>query len=793
MKQVYAAVLLLITHVAFGQTLYEESFETNTNGTNYNTSIPEFSDGGTNFFSRTDGTDISGSYVVTGMDGSFYFAGMDIDDNGATLPVNLSTTVINVSGLSSIDFSVLLAEDDDGSNEDWDEDDYLHITYSVDGGTAQNLLWVENDGSTFNSEPLIDTDFDGTGDGAEITSVFTEFTESISLSGASTIQFFFETNLDSGDEDIAIDNIVVSTAVTGPFISVNPASLSGFQQFVGELSDEQSFNVSATDLTEDLVITVTNGDYEISETSGGTFGNTLTLTESGGTVASTEIFVRLNGTTASSPANGDITLTSAGATDAIVELEGVILDQVPTVFVSTNSLTGFSHFVGTPSAEQTFDVSGEYLTADLEVTVPANYEVSLTSGSGFGTSVSIANTAGSVATTPIYVRLNGTTVAPVQNGDIVVTSSGANSENVSLEGETFDYSLYPIGAVTTNDANGEPDSLDVFVELRGIVHCIDFDGNDGYSFTIIDSENDGISVFNFDDVDDYVVTEGDSIGAKGYIDQFNGLTQIFVEEITVFSQGNATVTPTVVTALDESTESQLITLENVTLVDGEATWPSNGSISITDGTNTFTVRVPTSSTLADEPTPSGSFNITGLGSQFDNNAPYDEGYRIVPCSVEELDLCDLDISTTVNQSTITAVETGADYQWVDCDNGDSPIAGETNQSFTATENGNYAVIISEGDCTDTSECVQITTLNVSSNNVMNSIRLYPNPVANEMHVSAGEEALRSIEVSNTTGQMVYAISLNSFSTIISTSNWEPGIYFVHITTQSGNTTVKVVK
>lgn len=793
MKKIYAIVILLIAHVAFGQTLYEESFETNTNSTNYNTSIPEFSDGGTNFFTRTDGTDISSSYQVTGMDGSFYFAGMDIDDNGATLPVNLSTTVINVSGLSSIDFSVLLAEDDDGSNEDWDEGDYLHITYSIDGGTAQNLLWVENDGSTFNSAPLIDTDFDGTGDGAEITSVFTEFSENISLSGASTIQFFFETNLESGDEDIAIDNIVVSTAVTGPFISVNPALLTGFQQFVGDPSTEQSFNVSATNLTEDLVLTVTSGDYEISETSGGSFGNTLTLTESGGAVASTEIFVRLNGTTASSPANGDITLTSAGATDAIVELEGVILDQVPTVFVSTNSLTGFSHFVGTPSDEQTFDVSGEYLTADLEVTAPVNYEVSLTSGSGFAPSVSIANTAGSVTATPIYVRLNGTAASPVQNGDIVVTSSGANTENVSLEGETFDYSLYPIGAVTTNDANGEPDSLDVFVELRGVVHCVDFDGNDGYSFTIIDGEGDGINVFNFDDVDDYVVTEGDSIGVKGYIDQFNGLTQVFVEEITLFSQGNATVMPTVVTVLDESTESQLITLENLTLVDGETIWPSNGSVSVTDGTNTFTVRVPSGSTLADELTPNGAFNITGLGSQFDNQAPYDEGYRIVPCSVEELDLCDLDISTTVSQSTITAVETGADYQWIDCDNGDSPIADETNQSFTATENGNYAVIISDGDCTDTSECVQITTLNVAFNDGTNTIHLYPNPIQNEMQVSAGEEAIRSIKVANPAGQMVYSKSLNTSNLIISTSNWNPGVYFVHITTQSGTTILKVVK
>ena len=77
MKKVYAAVLLLITNVAFGQILYEESFETNANGTNYNTSVPEFSDGSGDFFTRTDGSDITGTYEVTNIDGSFYFAGME--------------------------------------------------------------------------------------------------------------------------------------------------------------------------------------------------------------------------------------------------------------------------------------------------------------------------------------------------------------------------------------------------------------------------------------------------------------------------------------------------------------------------------------------------------------------------------------------------------------------------------------------------------------------------------------------------------------------------------------------
>jgi hypothetical protein len=580
-------------------------------------------------------------------------------------------------------------------------------------------------------------------------------------------------------------------ANTTPTVATTTNLITGFTQFLGTPSAEQSFNAGGTNLTADITVTVTSGDYEISETSGGTFGNSITLTQVGGIVAPTTIYVRLNGTAIASPSNGDITVSSAGATDEVVVLEGEILSPAPTVFVSTNSLTGFSHFVGTPSAEQSFDVSGDFLTGNLTVTAPTNYEVSLTSGTGFANSVSIPPSSGSVTTTPVYVRLNGPAANSTQNGDVTVTSSAANTELITLEGETFEYVLYPIGAVTTNDANGEVDSLDVYAELRGIVHCIDFDGNAGYNFTIIDGEGDGINIFNFNDVDGYVVTEGDSIGVKGQIGQFNGLTQIFAEEITVFSQANAIVTPVVVTALDETTESQFVTLENLTLVNGEATWPNNGNIDVTDGTNTYLVRVPGASPLAGVATPTGPFDMTGLGAQYDNSTPYDEGYQLFPCSLTEL--CNVDVSTTVSEITITAAAMGVDYQWVDCDDNYSFITGETNQAFTATQNGNYAVIITDGVCVDTSSCTEIATVGLSTNDLSERINLYPNPISNEMHINVSDDIILSVEVMTVSGQTVYAESLNESNADISTSSWESGVYFVNVTTANGNAILKVVK
>ncbi|MEM6964592.1 MAG: plastocyanin/azurin family copper-binding protein [Bacteroidota bacterium] len=195
------------------------------------------------------------------------------------------------------------------------------------------------------------------------------------------------------------------------------------------------------------------------------------------------------------------------------------------------------------------------------------------------------------------------------------------------------YSLATIGAVTADlDGNAIPDSLDALVEITGVVYGIDYRGTDGYSFTIIGSDDEGINVFSFDDVDSYVVTEGDEITVQGEIIQFNGLTEISPDNITLNSQGNTLNAATDVTNLDESTESQFIRMVNMTLVD-PSQWNLLGgsfNVDITDGTNTFVMRIDDDTDVSGSAAPTGVFNVTGIGGQFDGSDPFDEGYQIFP-------------------------------------------------------------------------------------------------------------------------------------------------------------------
>ncbi|MFT5820533.1 MAG: hypothetical protein ACI8ZM_001776 [Crocinitomix sp.] len=99
-------------------------------------------------------------------------------------------------------------------------------------------------------------------------------------------------------------------------------------------------------------------------------------------------------------------------------------------------------------------------------------------------------------------------------------------------------------------------------------------------------------------------------------------------------------------------------------------------------------------------------------------------------SVLTLDLTIDTINTDliVEAYTITVATDLGTYQWIDCDNDFEPILGETDSSYTAILSGNYAVIIDNGTCTDTSECVELlVTIGLNKVNSETKMIVYPNP------------------------------------------------------------------
>lgn len=197
------------------------------------------------------------------------------------------------------------------------------------------------------------------------------------------------------------------------------------------------------------------------------------------------------------------------------------------------------------------------------------------------------------------------------------------------------YPKYTLPQVSGENASGVADSLGVFCEVEGIVYGVNLHPQ-GLRFTIIDGQNNGLHVFRDIGAAGYsTVKEGDGVTIRGRISQFNGLTQINPDTVIKASSNNGLVVPKTVTKLDESTESQLIKLFDLRLVDptewktGVGTFFTARAVSPAHPSDTITIFVDTDTETHDRAAPLNPFNLTGLGGQFDASSPYTSGYQLV--------------------------------------------------------------------------------------------------------------------------------------------------------------------
>lgn len=129
-------------------------------------------------------------------------------------------------------------------------------------------------------------------------------------------------------------------------------------------------------------------------------------------------------------------LNDYGTSNDSNEIEVTTTTSSPVITLSTDHLSDFYYVLGHgPSATQTFTVSGENLTANISIAAPTNYEISLTSDSGYTSPLTLAQSGGTVATTTVYVRLKAGLSTNDYNGELITASStGAAQKTVTLSG-----------------------------------------------------------------------------------------------------------------------------------------------------------------------------------------------------------------------------------------------------------------------------------------------------------------------------------------------------------------------
>jgi hypothetical protein len=152
-----------------------------------------------------------------------------------------------------------------------------------------------------------------------------------------------------------------------------------------------------------------------------------------------------------------------------------------------------------------------------------------------------------------------------------------------------------------------------------------------------------------------------------------------------------------------------------------------------------------------------------------------------------------DTTTSVNTATITANATGASYQWIDCDNGNAPITGETNQSFTATQNGNYAVIVTQNGCPGISACVNISSIVVTGINsgAIDMVTVSPNPSSGIFTMNGSADYTFSIR--SIIGEEKLIQTGSNGTNTLDLSAYPSGVYFLNIRTGTTSRIIKLIK
>ncbi len=218
----------------------------------------------------------------------------------------------------------------------------------------------------------------------------------------------------------------------------------------------------------------------------------------------------------------------------------------------------------------------------------------------------------------------------------------------------------------------------------------------------------------------------------------------------------------------------------------------NGCI-FTSPTDSFEVGSNVTGTLSDSFCENGTYNfnstiLSAPGTYFDTLTSSGGCDSLITLTLSQTLV---DENVTVNSNTITSTQTGGTYLWIDCSTNNS-IAGATSQSYTATVTGNYAVVVTNNGCSDTSVCtmLSISTAGLDDLGTLNNLRLYPNPTNNVVNVVMDGLKIESLSLMELNGKLI-ADYTNSNSVNLETL--VPGVYLLKIKTTQGEITRRVIK
>ena len=212
-----------------------------------------------------------------------------------------------------------------------------------------------------------------------------------------------------------------------------------------------------------------------------------------------------------------------------------------------------------------------------------------------------------------------------------------------LTDDVIFYRAEPIAHVRIDsDADKIPDRIGEFVTILGVVNSVNVTASANRWFYHLEDATGGIAITKAMEAGGgRIFSIGDSILVSGVVDQYYGLTEIIVPDISLYvrliSSGTELIPQSVTLrelSLDpESYESEYVRISGIVQPDPQFPWPASGqgtSIVISDSTEISTLFIDPDTDIDGSPAPQWPIELKGIFRQYDTSAPYTQGYSIMP-------------------------------------------------------------------------------------------------------------------------------------------------------------------
>ncbi len=227
---------------------------------------------------------------------------------------------------------------------------------------------------------------------------------------------------------------------------------------------------------------------------------------------------------------------------------------------------------------------------------------------------------------------------------VKATDTGGNSDE-SMD-EKLLIGTVPISVVRMTDESMAPLYAGFLTRVVGVATVGDSTFSQYHLDVYIQDEGAGVNIFGYAlGNTDFVV--GDQYQVTGVIDSYNGKTEIIIDSLAqIVNLGTVGEPEPLVMSINEllqnpeQYEGMLVRLQHVKNTGNGDAWPAEGSnanIEITDNdTTVFTMRIDKDTDIDGSTEPTWPKDVIGVISQYDNSAPYTEGYQIMPRSLNDI-------------------------------------------------------------------------------------------------------------------------------------------------------------